>query len=100
MSDMIERVAKAIMAAMADHPATKVRANGPNGEAALKLFFELLAVEAIKAMREPTEEMKAVEGVHWDYSCHVCGGLKEGWQVMIDAALDNPSQITPHKAGS
>jgi hypothetical protein len=42
---------------------------------------------AIKAMREPTEEMRECGYVHWDYSCNVCGGLKEGWYAMIDAAL-------------
>ena len=43
--------------------------------------------ETIEAMREPTDDMKAVEGVHWGYGCHVCGGVKEGWQAMIDEAL-------------
>lgn len=47
-----------------------------------------LAKTAIQAMREPTEEMiKCHEEVHWNYSCNVCGGLKDGWYKMIDAAL-------------
>lgn len=46
---------------------------------------------AIEAMREPTEEMKAPDDVHWDYSCHVCGGAKDTWHLMIDAALKPPS---------
>lgn len=46
-----------------------------------------MARAAIEAMREPTAEMKAAEGAHWDYSCHTCGGLAEGWYLMIDAAL-------------
>lgn len=50
--------------------------------------FEAQARAAIKAMREPTEGMKTCsEEIYWGYSCHVCGGLKEGWQSMIDAAL-------------
>lgn len=91
MSDMIERVSNAIRSAMESCDVARVQANGQNGEAALKQFFEMLAMDAIEAMREPTEEMKAIEGVHWGYSCHVCGGLKEGWHAMIDAALAKQS---------
>ena len=40
------------------------------------------------AIREPDEAMKSVEGLHWGYSCHVCGGLTEGWQAMIDKLLE------------
>jgi hypothetical protein len=47
-----------------------------------------LARMAIAAMREPTEAMKTrSEDIHWDYSCHVCGGVRDGWYAMIDAAL-------------
>lgn len=43
---------------------------------------------AIEAMREPTGDMKnCSEHIHWGYSCHVCGGLTEGWYAMIDEAL-------------
>ncbi len=50
--------------------------------------FHTQAVAAMKAMREPTDEMKTCsDEVHWGYGCHTCGGLKEGWQMMIDAAL-------------
>lgn len=45
------------------------------------------AKRAITALKEPTEEMKNQEEVHWNYSCHVCGGLQEGWNKMIDKAL-------------
>lgn len=51
-----------------------------------------MARAAIEAMREPTNEMKTCsDEVHWGYSCHTCGGLKEGWYAMIDAALRQPS---------
>lgn len=55
----------------------------------LRKRYELKARAAIEAMREPTAEMKAAEGAHWDYSCHTCGGLAEGWHIMIDAALSH-----------
>ena len=71
MSEMVERVAKAIAAEFSH----------------LGTGWDEIARAAIAAMREPTEAMKSVEGVHWGYSCHVCGGLKEGWQAMIDEAL-------------
>lgn len=46
------------------------------------------ACSAIRVMREPTESMKKCsDEIHWGYSCHTCGGLKEGWYAMIDAAL-------------
>lgn len=49
---------------------------------------EGIARTVISALREPTDAMKNCnDEVHWDYSCHVCGGLKEGWQAMIDEAL-------------
>ena len=76
MSEMIERVALAI----------ETKRRELNAHPLARVYSEL-ARAAIEAMREPTEEMKAVEGVHWDYSCAVCGGLKEGFQAMIDAAL-------------
>jgi hypothetical protein len=27
------------------------------------------------------------DGVHWSFSCHVCGGAKEHCHTMIDRAL-------------
>ena len=85
MSEMIERVALALFKAeqpeqLNDYRWEHTRAN-----------YILLARAAIAAMREPTEEMKSVDEVHWDYSCHVCGGLKDGWHKMIDAALEDNS---------
>ena len=38
--------------------------------------------------REPTEVMKATEGVHWGWSCHTCGGAKEHWNLLIAAAQE------------
>lgn len=59
----------------------------PSNRAAIAEGERMNARSAIAAMREPTEAMKSVEGIHWGYSCHICGGLKEGWQAMIDEAL-------------
>ena len=57
-------------------------------EARLWWRYRMQARAAIEAMREPTNEMTTCsEEVHWGYSCHTCGGLKEGWELMIDAAL-------------
>lgn len=77
--DMVERVARAIFVSADDEHNTWPTPDHPE---CMKM-----ARAALAAMRDPTEAMKAVEGVHWDYSCHVCGGLKEGWQAMIDEAL-------------
>ena len=42
----------------------------------------------LEAMREPTEDMiRCSDEIHWNYNCNICGGLKEGWYLMIDAAL-------------
>ena len=79
---MIERVAKAICKSQGgDWNVSKDWSRGK--------VFRHMACAAIEAMREPTEDMKADPCVHWDYSCHVCGGLKEGWQAMISAALSD-----------
>lgn len=56
---------------------------------------ETFARAVIAAMREPTKEMITGEGMHWDYSCHVCGGWKEGWYAMIDAALGKVTNEQP-----
>jgi hypothetical protein len=49
-SEMIERVAARLKAAMQDSGSVKLQANGPKGEAALEQFFETLAGGAIEAL--------------------------------------------------
>jgi hypothetical protein len=72
VSEMIERIAKVLRDLECE--------TGCNPE--------LAARAAIEAMREPTEAMKNCdEEVHWGYSCHMCGGLTEGWNKMFKAAL-------------
>lgn len=78
---MVERVAKAI--AMTGNGGTWD--DWYNEEQ--RDFHRKRARAAIEAMRDPTDAMKNVEGAHWDYGCHVCGGLTEGWYKMIDEAL-------------
>ncbi len=82
MSEMIERVAKALylwQEGKSDWDAAEPESKEDAREAARA---------AIEAMREPTEDMKQCsEEIHWNYSCHVCGGLTEGWHKMIDHAL-------------
>lgn len=70
MSEMVDRVVQAI--------AAKLNRDATLGD---------IARAAIEAMREPTPEMTQADNVHWDYSCHVCGGAKEHWERMIEAAL-------------
>lgn len=92
MSEMIERVAHAVSAEMARQlgasPAPG-RVWDPSSWTASGdvVNLESVARAAIEAMREPTDEMKAHEEVHWGYSCNICGGLTEGWYAMSDAAL-------------
>ena len=42
----------------------------------------------LTALLEPDDEMKSIEDVHWGYRCHVCGGLTEGWQAMLQNLID------------
>lgn len=71
MNEMMKRVSEAII-------------NTPNASD----YEYLVARNAIRAMREPTNAMKSCsDEIHWGYSCHVCGGLTEGWYAMIDKAL-------------
>lgn len=74
MTEMVERVAKSLY----------VQSGMTYSD---KKYWDDMARAAIEAMREPTNEMKEIEGVHWGYGCHVCGGLQEGWYAMIDEAL-------------
>jgi len=82
MSEMIEKVAKAIW---------KIHSSSFSDGIGLEddLMYEDMARAAIEAMRKPTKEMTSIDDVHWDYSCHICGGLKYGWHKMIDVALSS-----------
>jgi len=84
MSEMIERVAKAIEAA-----------SQPPGQKDYKILMENAARAAIEAMREPTDSM-IVEAMTTAYPtvAEAGGVLEQGraaarleWQAMIDAAL-------------
>lgn len=93
MSDMIERVARAIYEGR-NGPGAKPWASQPKVHRA---FYLLDAHAAIEAMREPTEQMLSVEKP----MCHLGDGPpnytgghnwllkadKQMWQAMIDAAL-------------
>ncbi|HEV7286512.1 MAG TPA: hypothetical protein VGN75_16780 [Kaistia sp.] len=95
MSEMVEKVARAICVGRGLNPdectfGTAWANDAGSGYKCSQRRWEKYksdALAAIAAMREPTAEMKAAEGAHWDYSCHTCGGLAEGWDIMIDAAL-------------
>lgn len=80
MSEMVERVKAAIAEKFA--PAVDMRAPY------VKVMIDLAARAAIEAMREPTDDMKTDgEVTPWNWGCHTCGGPKENWYRMIDAAL-------------
>jgi hypothetical protein len=81
MSEMTERLVTALMESDIKFPCF---------DEATPLFreeAEAIVRVVLSAMREPTADMKAIEDVHWDYNCHVCGGLAHGWRKMIDEAL-------------
>jgi len=71
MSDMIERVARAI--------ATEHR--GTHNVDKAWDYYRNEAIAAIAAMREPTKEMI-------DAWIRAPGAIKMGWQAMVDAALE------------
>jgi len=76
MTDMIERVAKAINDAMLQHGDYKP---------------DELARAAIAAMREPTEDMGGAAVTDHDNHAHHMSSyhcVTEAWRNMIDAALE------------
>lgn len=91
MSEMVERVARAMEAAD-DSGATGVFGSGPNVDA--------MARAAIAAMREPTEEMVlagagAMEGrshEHEPQSAVIFGQPAEVWRAMNDQALSDAGE--------
>ena len=90
MSKMLEKVARAIGISSGAFSANE-HVNWDWVSDEKRQECRQFAYAAIMAMWEPTEDMKRTEtkagNVNWDYSCHVCGGLKFGWQAMIDEAL-------------
>jgi hypothetical protein len=54
--------------------------------------------EPTRAMLEAVESNAAIQGGLDDCNQHDIP--EKAWRLMIDAALDNPSQITPDRAGS
>ncbi len=77
MSDMVEKVARAIEGPMVDMSPGLT----PQGR------LRLMAKAAIEAMREPTEAMVEVgrkeRCEHGDMQC----GASESWRAMIDEAI-------------
>jgi hypothetical protein len=92
MSEKIKQVAKAIRSGMESSGVVSLVANGPKGEAALQQFFEVLAMDAVEAMREPTQQMRLAGIAEWatpdptpeHESTLVFNAI---WRAMIDAAL-------------
>jgi hypothetical protein len=93
MSEMIERVARAVMitrqAAAGPIPSMSLRVMQPSA------FDFAIARAAIEAMREPTEgmvlaggdvEIERVDGEALEYH-RLDGACARAWKTMIDAAL-------------
>ena len=79
MSEMVERVAKAIE-----------RVNAETTGLMFRDLVKEMAIAAIKAMREPTEAMIEASNREWDgRMSHRSSGA---WQAMIDAALPTPEK--------
>jgi hypothetical protein len=95
MDDLVEQVALAIFLSQypeGDFPPPSSRSFWPDrldelvsGPPFDAQGYREMARAAIKAMREPTEQMLTAEEVH--PSCHMCGGHLDGWHMMIDATL-------------
>lgn len=105
MSEMIERVARAICKARGDDPDARGPAVWQSGFYPDHLFarwrsYEGLARAAIAEMREPTEAMVAAGGreVQIDYEngreADRVTDATNCWQAMIDAALNDNAEVT------
>ena len=87
MSEMIERVARAMMKVLLPIQTPEQAESQLTHDA----YWLDAARAAIEAMREPTNHMKAAA----HQSCFTCGGAGEHWPAMIDAALDEAAALTP-----
>lgn len=84
--EMIEKVARACATAGGNDWDKLPDKHGPGFS--LKQMYRGMARAAIKALREPTKEMRMHEDCdRWLWSCHTCGGPRENWELFIDAAL-------------
>ena len=85
VSEMVERVARALHASQGRPPAVKWGINLQSWDALLPMerdAFTNAALTAIEAMREPTEIM--IEAGHVEVAC------VQTYRAMIDAALAAP----------
>lgn len=87
MTDMVEPVARAIYVSISAGRSVRPWEDIP---APLRAPYLKDAIAAIKAMREPTEEMVGL-GEHCADACYKIDPCNDGprhiWQTMIDAAL-------------
>lgn len=88
MSDMIERVAKAIRSGLEASGFATVTANGPSGEEGLRQLFEVLAMDALEAMREHSPEQEKRMEVVLGQDTPPTRRWHWVWWEMIDAALE------------
>ena len=85
MSEMIEHVAKALMAASNDQLDSHVRPHSWD-KSDERLWFMYQARAAIEALREPSD---AMVDAAWQHTGHPCWqeDVKRAWQAAITAAL-------------
>lgn len=88
-ASMIEKVAEAIYNKFKEMNEDKDVPTWKELEPEGKQIGYDLAKITLEAMKEPTEGMKnCSEEIHWGYNCNICGGLKDGWNKMFEAALN------------
>lgn len=95
MSEMVEQIARAMVAPTLQKAAASTLYIGDKREAFLDGIWQEavpFVKAALEAMRDPPESMKRFESqdgniVLWDANCYYCGGAKFIWQAMIDEAL-------------
>jgi hypothetical protein len=90
MSEMIERVAKAVREYVAE---VEVKSRGEiDVDVDGMVHSQMIARAAIEAMRDPTEEMKRAGLEEFPSSLAVKETAAEVWYAMIDAALAEPTE--------
>jgi hypothetical protein len=89
--EMIEKVARAIFEVCSVDGVTLPWESISENSRALHKDW---AKAAIEALREPTPEMLDPEDVSSSWKgCPTCGGLREGYELMIDAALSPSNNL-------
>lgn len=93
MSEMVERVARAICKSVGFHPDAPARNHGALNDSPMWKTYQRDAVAAIKEMREPTRTMILAAELTSDKNLMTCPTI--GWQcatVLYQAMIDEASK--------